>query len=107
MIATVTISDDNKPDGIDGGDSTGLQDIIMIVLDRHFARYAAAADAQKEYLQMTALIAADTPFLFGLDEARRAGLAACPSACAWADFEREASTGIAPSCFSIRFTELT
>lgn len=74
----------------------------MGALGRRFGSYAAAAAAQTAYARMQAEIEADAS-LFGAIEARRAGLAAHPEAFEWAEFEREATAGIEPFRFSIRF----
>jgi hypothetical protein len=103
-MAIATITFDRCDTEADGGqaDVLSLQEAVMAALERRFGGYALAAAAQEEYRRVRADIDADTN-LFGWAEALRTGLAAHPEAREWAEFERDATAGIEPFCFSIRF----
>ena len=106
MIATVAF--DRCDDATDGRqlDAIGLQDIVMAALGRQFTAYRSAAEAQTAYRRVQAAAREDEGLtLFGAAEAMRAGLTANPEALRWSAFEQEAAAAIAPTSFSIRFTE--
>jgi hypothetical protein len=103
LIATMTFDRCDDEADWDQTDIYGLQEAVMVAMDKHFGGYRSAAEAQREYGRVRAHIEADAPNLFGLTEIWRAGLAAHPKAKQWEVFEREASAVIAPFCFSIQF----
>jgi hypothetical protein len=101
-IATMTFDGGETETNCGQIDIESLQDFVVTALERHFDGYAAAAAAQEQYKRVKADIEANAN-LFGTAEAMRAGLAAHPEALEWAAFEQEATVGIEPYCFSIRF----
>ena len=104
-IATINFDPSDESVDWNQTDIHGLQEAVMIALDRHFSTYEKAAEAQQDHSQVLADIDADsTMTLFGSVEARRAGLMAHPKAFEWSAFEAEAAAQVAPFCFSIRFT---
>ena len=104
-IATISFDRCDEAVNWDQADIHWLQEAVMVALDQCFGGYDRAAEAQAEYYRVRAALDADGgATLFGATEAMRAGLAAHPKAREWAAFEMTAAKGIAPFCFSIRFT---
>jgi hypothetical protein len=102
-MAIATITFDHCDTEADGGQADILgRKPSWPRSDRRFGGSELAAAAQDAYRRVRADIDADAN-LFGWAEALRAGLAANPEAREWDEFERDATAGIEPFCFSIRF----
>lgn len=104
-IVTMSFARSDAPVDWTQANIFGLQESILIVLDRHFSGYEQAAGAQREHGRVKAELESEANLhLFGSVEALRGGLSAHPMALAWSSFEQEAAARVAPYCVSIKFT---
>ena len=89
----------------DTTDIFGLQETVLVALDRHFETFNEAAGAQAAHRHVKAAVENDpTLNLFSINETFRAAVHADRAALQWESFVRAATAEIAPFCFSIRFT---
>jgi hypothetical protein len=104
IIATVSFDRTDEAVNWDQADIQGLQDTVLTALHRHFPTFGNAAGAQTEHRKARSKVEGDsTLHLFSMNEAFRAAVHASRPALAWESFVRDATAGIAPFCFSIRF----
>ena len=89
----------------DTTDVFGLQETVLVALDRHFGTFNEAAGAQMAHRRVKAAVENDpTLNLFSINDTFRAAVHADTRALQWESFVRAATSEIAPFCFSIRFS---